>query len=143
MSYLVVVSVCKRIGDLYPWRVHWSCKGQIRGASLCDVAVVVQLCAVLSEKSIGSEPLDRLCWLVRSVSFVGSAGCSSTSCRIGGVNFSPSVSSVGVVVRAVIDSVDTEMVVVVVGSLDRSGCFFAILVTLVSLVGAFFLMLGA
>ena len=43
-----------------------------------DVAVVVQLFAALADKLVGSEPLERLMLVVRSVSFVVLSGWSCT-----------------------------------------------------------------
>ena len=95
-----------------------------------DVALVVQLCVVLLEKTLGSEPLDWLAGLLASVYMVALACCSGTTFWIGGMSIPPSVPDVGVVFRTGVGCVGTGIVMLVVGSFKTGDYFFAVLVAL-------------
>ena len=103
-----------------------------------DVAVVVQLYEVLSEKkTLGSEPLDWLVGLFVSVSIVAVVGCSGMTFRIEGVSIPPSVSGFGAVVRIIGGCVGTGIVMLVVGSFEIVDGFFAVLLDLLFFTGVF------
>lgn len=108
-----------------------------------DVGVVMQLWVVLSEKSLRSESLDWLVGFFVSVSIVVSADYNSTIFRIRGVLIPPSVPVVGVVVRAVVGSVGSGIVMLVVDYLEIGNCFFAGLVVILFFAGDVFLISGA
>ena len=92
-----------------------------------DFAVVVQLFVVLSEKTLGSEQLERLLWLGRIVSLVGATGW------IGNVIGGRIESRVGADIMTTMSNVGVGTAVSVDGSLGTGCFFFAVLLPFLDL----------